>query len=156
MSSAARAGFTLLEVCLAVFIAMLILTLAVPSIQGVLTDAKLRRTFDELDALARDAQTRSVTERRAYVLEWERDGVALRPQEPLTPEEEAGVAHVVFRDKETIALNLTAALVKQPAPVWTFWPTGACEPATLAGEGSDGQWTAVYDPLTARAVFSTL
>lgn len=156
MKSTARAGFTLLEVCLAIFIAMLILTLAVPSIQGVLQEAKLRRDFDEIDSLARDAQTRSVTERRAFVLAWEKDGIALRPQEPRTKEEADGLARVIFREKENISLQLTSALVKNPPSIWTFWPTGTCEPVTLAGEGSDGKWTAAYDPLTARAVFSTL
>jgi len=156
MHLTARTGFTLLEVCLAVFIAMLILTLAVPSIQGVIHDAKMRREFDDIDALARDAQARSVTERRAFVVAWEKEGIALRPQEPRNKDEAGGIAHVLFHDGETVQLQLPAALLKNPAPVWTFWSTGACEPAILAGEGGEGRWTAVYNPLTARAIFSTL
>lgn len=151
-----RVAFTLLEVCLAVFIAMLILTLAVPSIQGVVNDAKMRKRFDEIDALARDAQSRSVTERRAFVLAWDKAGIALRPQEPRTKEEAGGISRVDFSEKETVTLGLPAALVKKPAAVWTFWPTGTCEPATLTGEGGEGRWTADYNPLTARAVFSSL
>ena len=41
-----------------------------------------------------------------------------------------------------------------PASVWTFWPTGNCEPVVVRYEGPSGHWEAVYNPLSARATFN--
>src|ERR1043166_3288721 len=89
-------AFTLLEICLAVFIAALIAVAAVPSIQGIIEDRKARHAFDAFDALTREAQNRSVTERRAYVLVWDKDGISVRPQEPKAKNEEKGVSRMDF------------------------------------------------------------
>jgi type II secretory pathway pseudopilin PulG len=150
----ARRGFTLLEVCLAVFIAMLLVTLAVPSVSGLLAEQRAKRSFEAFDSLARDAQSRSRSERRAYVLAWDRDGIAVRPKEPKSDEELKGVNRIDFAEKETFAIDLPAALVKTPASEWIFWPTGTCEPATVH-HGEADRWTANYDPLTTRPQFFT-
>jgi type II secretory pathway pseudopilin PulG len=147
-------GFTLLEICLAIFIAVLLVTLAVPSMSGLLAERKLKRSFESFDALARDAQAQSLTERRAYVIAWDAKGLALRPQQPRNAGEEQG-ARLDFADKETFDLNLPAALVPKPRREWIFWPTGTCEPATVFYHGAAGAWTADYDPLTVRAELAT-
>jgi prepilin-type N-terminal cleavage/methylation domain-containing protein len=150
-----QSGFTLLEICIAVFIAALLVTLAVPSVSGVLAEQRMKRSFESFDALTRDAQTRSRTERRAFVLAWDKDGIALRPEQPAAPEEEKGVSRIDCAEKETFDLNLPAALIRNPSKEWIFWPTGTCEPATVIYHGPTGEWTASYNPLTARADFST-
>ena len=157
-------GFTLLEICLAVFIALLLVTLAVPSLSGLLAGQEAKRSFDNFDALAREAQSRSVTERRPYLLAWDKTGIDLRPApgETMTPgretpiEEGAKPSRIDFAEKETYDLELPAALVKKPALEWIFWPSGTCEPATVTRHSAGGGWSAVYDGLTVRAVFSTL
>src|SRR5438067_1594331 len=149
-----RRAFTLLEICLAVFIAALIAVAAVPSIQGIVEDRKARHAFDTFDALAREAQNRSVTERRAYVLIWDKDGIAVRPQEPKDKNEEKGVSRMDFAEKQKLEIQFPAALVKNPAPEWTFWPTGTCEPAVIISTGESDKWTATYEPLTGRGLFS--
>jgi competence protein ComGC len=146
------AGFTLLEVCLAVLIAVLIVTMAVPSVGGLLADRRVRKSFDVMDDLVREAQQRSVDERRAFVLEWEKDRVVLRPLEPESAEEERGLKEIATVENDSYALELPAALVKEPEAAWTFWPTGTCEPAIIYHEGEAGKWLARYDPLTVRAV----
>ncbi|MGZ5020820.1 MAG: prepilin-type N-terminal cleavage/methylation domain-containing protein, partial [Chthoniobacterales bacterium] len=58
-------GFTLIEIAISIFILLLILMLAVPSMSGVLADRRLRRSLDAMNDLVRTAQERSVNEHRA-------------------------------------------------------------------------------------------
>ncbi len=146
------AGFTLLEVCLAVLIALFLVTMAVPSVAGLFADRRIRKSFDTMDDLVREAQQRSIGERRPFVLEWEKNRIVLRPLEPETPDEERGLKEIPMAEDDSYVLELPAALVKKPEPVWTFWPTGTCEPAVVQHEGEAGKWLARYDPLTVRAV----
>lgn len=148
-------GFTLLEICLAISVALLLVLAAVPSVQGLMDEQRMRRTFDAFDSLVRDAQSRSVTERRAYVIAWDKSGVALTPLEPKDKDEAKGVARVDFGEKQKLDIAFPAALVKSPLKAWTFWPTGTCEPAIVSSSDASGKWSASYDPLTARANFST-
>jgi Tfp pilus assembly protein FimT len=70
-------AFTLIEIVLAVFILMLLLLLAVPSLSGVLANNRLRRSLNGFNNLVRQAQERSVVERAnlAVLLELSGDGL---------------------------------------------------------------------------------
>lgn len=149
--TAAR-GFTLLEICLAVMIALMLIGIAVPSLRGLFDDRALRASFDTVDDLAREAQERSVTERRAYVIEWVKDQIILRPDEPTKADE---FKQVPIGAGESFDVSFPAALVKDPKPIWSFWPSGTCEPAAIVHRGGAGNWSAKYDPLNVRADFST-
>ncbi|MEI8342422.1 MAG: hypothetical protein WCH43_12935 [Verrucomicrobiota bacterium] len=144
-------GFTLIEICLAVFISLMLITLAVPSIERLLNESKGRETFDRFDALVRHAQSLAVTERRPYLLEWDDSGVLMRPEKPATREEEAGLDRVDYGEKEVCDIDFPAALVKKPSREWIFWPSGTCEPATVTYKGKGESWSADYDPLTLQA-----
>jgi hypothetical protein len=154
-SRANSAAFTLFEVCLAVFIALLIILAALPSISGVLADQRAKKLFNQFDDLARDAASRAVTERRPYVLQWDDSGVWLRPLRPANKNEAKGSGRVDFGEKLAPQLQLPAALEKNPPRLWTFWPTGTCEPATIICHIADAPWTATYDPLTEQAAFTS-
>jgi type II secretory pathway pseudopilin PulG len=149
------AAFTLFEVCLAIFIGVIILMSAVPSIKGVLDDQRAKKLFNQFDSLAKDAASRAVTERRAYALEWDDSGVTMRPLEPANIDEARGGDRVDFGERQAPDLLLPAALMKDPPKIWTFWPTGTCEPATIVCKLTNSPWTATYDPLTEQAVFSS-
>ena len=136
---------------MAVFILMLVLFLGVPSLQGVLADRRLRRSLDDLNRFVRLAQERSVTERRAYLISWEKDHLTLQPEAPMEGEEEGPVATLGLRNGDAYILNLPAALAEEPPARWAFWPSGTCEPAVITYKGVDGSWTANYPSLTARA-----
>ena len=143
-------AFTLIEIVLAVFILMLLLLLAVPSLSGVLADKRLRRSLDGFNNLVHQAQERSVTERRPYLIVWSKKGVSLRPEafakgEAIKPTTEFAVGR-----EDTLKITLPAALTKNPAAEWIFWPSGTCEPATVQFRGTAGSWTANYAALTAR------
>ena len=145
-----RRAFTLIEIAISVFILLLIVMIAVPSLTGVMADHRLRRSLDDFNNLVRQAQERSVNERRPYLIVWSRNTIFLRPMAVKKDEKEPGVT-LPMRKGDAFLLSLPAALIEGPPPEWVFWPSGNCEPAVINYKGVDGSWTANYSPLTARA-----
>lgn len=144
-------GFTLVEIVLSIFILLLLLGLSVPSLTGVMADRRLRRSFDELNALVRVAQERSVLERRTYLIVWREDHLVVLPDEPVREGQPPNIAATLkLRPGDAYLLQLPAALVAEAPAIWAFWPAGVCEPATVSYQGVDGAWTANYSSLTAR------
>jgi Tfp pilus assembly protein FimT len=141
----------LIEIVIVVFILMLVLLLAMPSLTGVLADKRLRRSLDGFNDLVRQAQERSVTEHRSYLIVWGKKSVALRPETFAKNEEENATSTFQLARGEVLKLTLPAALTKDPPGEWIFWPSGICEPAVVEFKGRDGGWTANYSALTARA-----
>jgi type II secretory pathway pseudopilin PulG len=142
-------AFTLIEIVLAVFIMMLLLLLAVPSLSGVIANNRLRRSVDSFKNLVRQAQERSVAERRAYLIVLGKDQVFLRPEVLAKDEKLKSTAQIELRRGESVKLGFPAALIKNPPGEWIFWPGGTCEPATIQFKGPAGSWTANYAALTA-------
>src|ERR1043166_7404709 len=121
-------GFTLFEIVIAIFIMLLLLMLAVPSLTGVLSDKKLRRSLDAFNDLVRQAQERSVAEHRAYLIVWHKSYVSLRPEAFAKGEDETST-DVPLGPGETLKVSMPAALLKEHPGEWIFWPAGICEPA---------------------------
>ena len=142
-------GFTLIEIAIAVVIMMLLMLLAVPSLTGVMADRRLRRSLNDLNALVRQAQERSVVERRSYLIVWGKDSLVLRPEEVRKGESEKPVAVLRLHKGDSFKLSLPVALEKDPPAEWIFWSSGNCEPAVVSYRGKDGTWTANYAALTA-------
>jgi Tfp pilus assembly protein FimT len=151
VTASRHAGFTLLELCLALVIGVMIILLAVPSVAGLVAEQRLRRSFERFDRLVAAARVRSVTEQRAYILSWERAGIVAHPTGLAvseSPEE-----RLVFGQDETFRLRRPAALLKNPPAEWIFWRNGTCEPAEISFQGPAGNWLVSYDPLTGRGTF---
>ena len=144
-------GFTLVEIVLAVFIMMVLLALAVPSLTGVLADKQLKRSLDGFNNLVRLAQERSVAERRPYLIVWSKKKVVARPEGFAEDEEIKATAEFALDRGEVLKLSLPVALTNKHPAEWIFWPSGTCEPATVEFYGRSGSWAANYAPLTARA-----
>jgi type II secretion system protein H len=144
-------GFTLVEMIIAVVIMVLVLAIAVPSLSGVLADRRLRRSLDDLNSLVRQAQERSITEHRSYLIVWLNGQLALRPEVLLKGEDPRPVALMNWQKGDSFKLAFPAAVEKEPPAEWVFWSSGNCEPATVDYRGRDGGWTAKYSALTARA-----
>src|SRR5437588_12046455 len=89
-----QCGFTLVEVIIAVFILLLLLTLAVPSLNGVLADKRLHRSLDRFNALVRQAHERSLAEHRAYLIVWNDAFITLQPAAFLKTEPHAPIDHM--------------------------------------------------------------
>ena len=146
-------AFTLIEIAISVFILLLLLGLAVPSLNGVLADRRLHRSYDELSQLVQQAQQHSVVERRPYLIVWHRGNLALQPESFAKDEKKAPKAVLDARDN-VYTLTLPAALAKKPPPEWIFWPSGNCEPAIVKFKGRNGTWTANFSALTARGTLT--
>ena len=152
---ASEAAFTLLEICIVVLIAMLLMRIAIPSLAGVLAGNRVEKSFTEFDSLVQDAHDRAIAEQRAYVLIWSPKRVLLRPDEPVNKAEAEGLRELPIGRDDVLNLFLPASLAtkkgKLTAAIWTFWPGGACEPATIAFKGKAGAWHATYNPFTVQA-----
>jgi len=143
-------AFTLIEIALSIFILLLLLLLAVPSLSGVVADRRLKQSLDSFNQLVRQAQERSVTERRAYLIVWGKSSVVLKPEIFTKDEEEKATAVLRLPKGSWIKVSLPAALIGKPPAEWIFWPSGTCEPAVVQFRGPAGTWTADYSPLTAQ------
>ncbi len=143
-------AFTLIEIALSIFILLLLLLLAVPSLSGVVADKRLKQSLNGFNQLVHQAQERSVTERRAYLIVWGKSSVLLRPEVFTKDEEEKATAVLRLPKGSWIKISLPAALTGNPPAEWIFWPSGTCEPARVQFRGPAGTWTADYSPLTAQ------
>jgi hypothetical protein len=144
-------AFSLLELAIAIALALLIFAIAIPALDGVFAAGRLQRTMDKFDRFAMTARDRSVAEGRVYVMVWSKKKIRLVADGP----QREGIDDIqqVFipGDGELYSLVLPSALDEEPAPEWTFWPTGTCEPATVSYKGPAGTWEVRYSPLSARA-----
>ncbi len=143
-------GFTLIEIAIAVFIMLLLLGLAVPSLNGVMHNRRLQRSLDRMNDLVQTAQERSVNDHRTYLIVWDKSELTVRPETVLKGEDPSPIASLRLERGDAFLLKLPAALVDDPPARWAFWPTGTCEPAIVSYKGVYGSWTASYSPLTAR------
>ncbi|MBO0695152.1 MAG: prepilin-type N-terminal cleavage/methylation domain-containing protein [Verrucomicrobia bacterium] len=143
-------GFTLIEIALSIFILLLLLVLAVPSFSGVIANRRLKQSLDDFNNVVRQAQERSVAERRAYLIVWGKNNVILRPEAFAEGEEEKANAEFRLGKGSNLKLLLPVALAENYPAEWIFWPSGTCEPATVRFSGPAGSWTATYSPLTGR------
>jgi prepilin-type N-terminal cleavage/methylation domain-containing protein len=143
-------GFTLIELAIAILILVLIMMLAVPSINGVLADRRLRHSLDEFNAMVRQAQERSIAERRSYLIIWRGGKVGLRPEGLMRGEDPAPVSLLKLTKDESFKVSFPAGLLETTPAEWIFWSSGNCEPAVVTYRGRNGSWTANYSALTAR------
>ena len=155
-----RRAFTPIEIVIVLFLLVLILGVAVPSFSGQMANHQLQTSFDRFETLVAEAQRHSVAEHRPYALVWARDGsVGLYPADlPAAGRKKQSPAAALpaagsppLRRDERYSLVRDASLSDHPADVWTFWPTGNCEPVGVRYEGPHGHWEAVYNPLSVRA-----
>ncbi|XHR27277.1 MAG: Tfp pilus assembly protein FimT/FimU [Chthoniobacteraceae bacterium] len=150
-----KSGFTLLEVILALLIAVGIMAVSIPSITSALNGSRAQKAFEGLDAMVQEARNHSREEGRNYVIVWGRDRVIrMRPEAPANREESEGIQRRNITRNDQWTLHLPAALTPrgtEPDAIWTFWASGVCEPARVDYKGGEGVWSATYNPFTAQA-----
>lgn len=135
---------------MAVFILMLVLLLAVPSLTGVLADRRLRQSMDRFNELVSQAHEHSVAEHRPYLLIVGNKSIEVRPEVLTKEDDPSPVADLPLSDRESVKMTFPAAMVKEPPPEWIFWPSGVCEPAVVEFLGRAGSWVIRYSALNAR------
>lgn len=127
-------GFTLLEVCIALTIAMLILGVSVLGITGVQEEQRLRETAAAIESSARDALLDAIARHRPVHLGL--DGGL--------PGAEGGNVEVKRHGEDKFREPRTGE-------VWEFSPTGVCEPIEVRVTTAAGVIELGFDPLTAVA-----
>ena len=144
-----RAAFTLIEIILAITIAVVVLALAVPALTDAMGGKGLDGTFTDFDNFFRKARQRAMDERRDFVLIWQKEGITLEPNVPTAQDDEAEVDMYAYGDA-AIVIERPYALTPKPPAEWPVWRSGSCEPVRIHYEGPLGKWTAEYDALSGR------
>src|SRR5438046_5024807 len=103
-------GFTLVEIVISIFILLLLVLLAVPSLNGVLADKRLHRSLDRFNDLVREAHERSLAEHRAYLIVWNDTFISLKPAAFLKIEEHQLIDTISITRRERWSLVLRSAL----------------------------------------------
>jgi type II secretory pathway pseudopilin PulG len=144
-----RAAFTLIEITLAIAIALIVFAVAIPAISGIVGDDPLEKSFRDFNQFVRQAQSRALAEHRDFLLIWEKDGITLEPRVPSAEDGEAEVA-MYGSEGARITLERPAALEAKPSGEWPIWRSGVCEPVRITYESDLGFWIAEYEPLTCK------
>jgi type II secretory pathway pseudopilin PulG len=128
------AGFTLLEVCIALTIAMLILGVSVMGISGVQDEQRLRESAAEIEASAREALLEAIAHHRVVHL-----GL------------DGQIAGSMGGSVEVKRHGEQGFRAPKTGEIWEFSPSGVCEPIEVRISSPAGIIEMGFDPLTACA-----
>ncbi len=132
-----HSAFTLIELCLAMTITILVIGVAVLSISGVRAEDKLRRAAAIIETTARQNLLRALNSQQTVRMELSSGAFG-------TSEEFSGMLQV-----RRVGENVFRAPKRGES--WEFSPTGICEPIEVRLSGEAGQIEIGFDPLTACA-----
>ncbi len=144
-----RAGFTLIEIILAITIAIVVLAMAVPAFTDAMEGRGVDGTFKDFENFVRKARERAVSERRDYILVWQKEGITMEASIPSAEDADAEIDMFAFGDA-AISIERPYALTPKPPAEWPIWRSGTSEPVRIHYEGPLGKWTAEYDALSGR------
>ncbi len=160
MSSSRRIrAFTLIEIIIALALILLILSVGLPSMTGQTRMRKLQTAYDRFDAFVAKAQQQSARDGKPYVLAWTSKGTVRLVAAAASDDTGKKIPLVdtfAPEDGGHYTLQRGAALTREPAMRWTFWPTGNCEPVNISYEAPAGTWSASYSPLSGRGTINRL
>lgn len=128
-----RGAFTLIEVCVAMAIGLLILGIATINMAGLQSETQLKKMAARVETLARESLLSAVISQRSVQLSLDGDLAA-----------EGTLQVRRFGDRT----------FRNPArgEVWEFSPTGVCEPVEVRVSNSVGVIELGFDPLTGCTV----
>lgn len=126
-------GFTLIEVCVAMAIGVLILGIAVISMAGMQAETQLKRMASRVETLARQSLQEAVMKQRLIQLDLNA-GLAAEGRVQVKR-----VGESAFRNPKR-------------GEIWEFSPTGICEPVEVRVTNEAGVIELGFDPLTGCAV----
>jgi type II secretory pathway pseudopilin PulG len=131
------AGFTLLEIIVAMSLTLLIIGIAIPNISGVRAEDKLRRAAAKIETTARQNLLQALNSQQTVRMELTSGAFG-------AGEEFSGML-LVRRFGEN------AFRKPKRGEAWEFSPSGICEPIEVRISGPAGQIEIGFDPLTACA-----
>jgi type II secretory pathway pseudopilin PulG len=142
-------GFTILEVCVVLFIVAVIFVVAVPPASHLVDEEKLQVPIRELQTLARTARRNAMMEDRSYEVLLLNDSYLLRPANASKDPGRPPVSYNLPSDV-TFAIKRLGdrEFLKQADARWVFSPSGLCEPMTFLFQRKDDWVRCRVDPLT--------
>jgi len=144
------AGFTILEVCVVLFIVAVLFVVAVPPAAHLFDEEKLQAPIRELQAFARTARRNAMMEDRSYEVLLLNDSYVLRPVDNDKENEKKPVTYGLPSDVTFAIKRLGDREFRKEADArWIFSANGLCEPITFLFQRG-GDWVRCRaDPLTA-------
>lgn len=129
-----HSAFTLVEICIAMALSMLLLGIATFAISGLQDEARLKRTASQMETTARQSLQQAVMDQRLIEVVLE--------------------AGSFGGDGRLQVKRLGEKTFRNPSrgEVWEFSPTGVCEPLEVRLSNSCGVIELGFDPLTGCAV----
>lgn len=131
------AGFTLLEIIVAMSLTLLIIAIAIPSISGAIAEDKLRRAAAVIETTARQNLLQALNTQQTVRMQLTAGAFS-------TGDDFGGML-LVRRYGES------AFRKPRRGESWDFAPSGICEPIEVRITGPAGQIEIGFDPLTACA-----
>jgi type II secretory pathway pseudopilin PulG len=148
LSSGGCRAFTLLEVTIAILIAMVVLGVGVISLKGVDREAKIRRVASHLELSARTAMRESLLRKQALCIRFGPDG--------FTGASSSGKANWKRLPKGGIVeirrWGESRWRKPQAGEAWWFRPGQPCEPLAVRLTLNEGRYEMTFDPLTASVL----
>ena len=149
-SVAARAGFTLLEICFVLFIVAVLFAVAAPPVAKQFQEEQIRKPVRELQTFAKTARRLAMEQNRSYVVLLLNDGYLLEPMQRKEGDNQSlrydlpnKVTFEIQRPSDTTLKSVADAR-------WVFTPNGLCEPIAFFFQ-RDKDWVRFrIDALTAR------
>jgi len=143
-------GFTLLEVCVVLFIVAVLFVVTVPPAAHLLDEEKLQKPIRELQSFARTARRNAMMENRTYEVLLLSESYLLRPVDEKKGANQMEQTYDLPSDV-TFAIKRLGdrGFLKQTDETWLFAPNGICEPMNFIFQRK-GDWVRFQvDPLTA-------
>jgi prepilin-type N-terminal cleavage/methylation domain-containing protein len=152
-----RAGFTLIELSIAVFVIALLLAIGAPSFVRSYNSALLNETARSFATTCQLARIQAITQQRNATLHVDLDRQVFWITQPLKNEygETSEQTIKVFRLSQRVALvsaERADATKNEKVVDIDFYPNGTCDAFTVVFRGSErGGLAAMVDPITCQA-----
>jgi type II secretion system protein H len=163
-SVAKRQGFTLLELCVVLFIMALLAGAAMPAMNSAFTEQALRSDSHELSVMVKTAMIKSREQGRSYVIRLDGKNLALEPAagavssapsevgkddaDDDVPPEVISQTHTLGNVIKFPDVEKKNAWESLPSVTWTFDPAGLCPLPRVRLERGDAYIELSFNALT--------
>lgn len=147
-------GYTLLEICLVIFIIALMVGASVPVISNLFQEERLRGSALKLELYAVTARRLAVMEGKAYEVRLTQDTFLLHPlSSDSRPDSTRVATELAYKLPGTVGYRLQRwgeeVWNKPDDERWIFQPSGLCEPLSVQFTNNESWLTLSFNPLTA-------